>query len=686
MKAELDRVGSIRRTLVFAAALAALLYFARSGATSLTVQVLFTAFIAAATIWLRGQYADSLDGEQWVIPRWFGGLLLATAFVLVVLHHMLGQGSFAVIGVLLAYFVAGSAIAQIRQSESVHLLRLPSGRKYVEIRPMRWGLGLTVAGVVAAFGGAALLGPARQVVPGALLIVLAVLVLLPVGLAIWSEQALRRLCRMDDARAWLWWLGGAGAAVFVAVTAAFSLWNSAWLIALMVVLALLVIALVSTTQADIAAVMAVVALMGVTPLQASEPGQFGPRGRTQVLVALGDSYMSGEGAAIYYVGTDDGGGNQCRRSPTAWAAMAAQDETNFDGLAFLACSGARTANVLTEHPTSSVADSALARVGVPAPRPQRDEPGTQLDAYQKIRGTFKPRIVVVSIGGNDAGFSTIGVMCVAPGNCDRKAGLWRDSLDQVRKQLRATYLEVDAAFPGVPVVVVPYPDPISIRENGCRQVALSRAEQRFVHEFLTGGLNRVIRQTAEEYGFHYLEEMQDALAKAHLQLCDPLNDGRPGINFIGLRSVRGIAEQRFNPANWTHSSLHPNERGHAAMLRVFQTWWATQKASITARETVGVPARDRSADALSDQQQTTQALAQATATRQAPPCSLFDSTNRGCRPQGQRWAYQQIGWTLLIYGAGVLLAAAGAWCFAVALFARSRRHWARTKSPPGTAL
>ncbi|GID93777.1 GDSL-type esterase/lipase family protein [Amorphoplanes digitatis] len=681
MQAVLDRAGSIRRTLVFAAALAALLYFARSGATSLTVQVLFTAFIAAATIWLRGQYADSLDGRQWVIPRWFGELLLAAAVALVVLFHLLDQGSFAVIGVLLAYFVAGSAVAQVRQSESVHLLRLRGGRRFAEIHPMRWGLPLTVAGVVLAFGGAALLGPAGQIVPGALLLVLAVLVLLPVGLAIWSEQVIRRLCRRDEARARLLGLGVTGGAVFVAVTAAAAgLWNSRWLIGVMLVLGLLVVACVSTTQADIVAVMAVVALMGVTPLQASEHGQLDPRGGAGVLVALGDSYMSGEGASIYFEGTDDGGGNQCRRSPTAWAAMAAQDATNFDGLAFLACSGARTANVLTEHP---VARSVQARVGMPAPGPQRGEGRTQLDAYQRIRGSFRPRLVVLSIGGNDAGFSTIGVMCVAPGDCAGRAGLWRDSLDQVRRQLRATYLEVDAAFPDVPVVVVPYPDPISIREDGCRQVALSRAEQRFVHEFLTGGLNQVIRQTAEEFGFHYLAGMQDALAGAHLQLCDPLNDGRPGINFIGLRSVRGIAEQRFNPANWTHSSLHPNERGHAAMLRVFQTWWATGKATMTPREAVGTPARDRSADAVADRQRTTREQATATATRQAPPCGLFDATEQGCRPQGQRWAYRQVGWALLTYGGFALLAAAGAWCVSVALFARGRRGWARRVPPPG---
>jgi hypothetical protein len=678
MTPTIDTAGSIRRTVAFAVALAALLVFARSGATSLTIYLLFAMFIGVATVWLRGQYADSLDGQQWAIPWWFAELMLAAAILLVGLFYVFDQGSVGVIGVLLAYFVAGSVMTHVRQSESVHLLHLPKGRKYLNVRPTaRWGFGLTVAGVVLAFGGAALLGLAGQIVLGRWLIVIAVLALLPVGLSIWSEQLIRWLCRKDEARGWLWSLGGAGALVFIAAVAtAVGVSHSPWLIGVLVAIGLLIVALVSTTQADIVAVMAIVALMGVTPLQASGHGTLDPSERTDVLVALGDSYMSGEGAAIYYEKTDEGGGNQCRRSPTAWAAMAAQDESNFDGLAFLACSGARTANVLPRNPTATRGESTVTRIGVPAPRAQQGEDGTQLDMYYAMRNRFRPRVVVLSIGGNDAGFSTIGLMCLAPGDCDRESRLWTDSLDQVRRQLRATYLEVDAAFPGVPVVVVPYPDPISIQRNGCTQVALSRTEQQFIHDFLTGGLNRVIRETAEEYGFHYLDGMQNALAKAHLQLCDPRNDGRPGINFIGLRSVRGVAEQRFNPANWTHSSLHPNERGHAAMLRVFQTWWATRKASITPRETIPQTALDRSTAAVTRQQQTTEERAKTEAASDAPPCDLFDNTGNGCRPRGKEWAHEQVGRTLLAGGVYALLTVAGAWCVAVALFA-GRRRWAR---------
>ena len=188
---------------------------------------------------------------------------------------------------------------------------------------------------------------------------------------------------------------------------------------------------------------------------------------------------------------------------------------------------------------------------------------------------------MLTVGGNDAGFATIGIMCLAPGSCDEKASLWLDGLDQVERALRATYAEVRRTFPATPAVVVPYPQPIADAERPCSQVSLTRGEQVFLRRFVTGLDDRMRRAAAAE-GLHYLAEMESSLADAHLQLCDPDNGGSPGVNFIGLRSVNGIAEQRFNPANWVHNSLHPNERGHKAMLRTFESW-LTSHQPLTAR-------------------------------------------------------------------------------------------------------
>lgn len=679
-----DTPGAIRRTIVFGLALLVLLWVARQGAPTVLMQVAFSVFIAVSAIWLRGQYADSLDNHQWVIPSRWGLITLAVAIGLLVTFLVATSGGYAIAAVLLVYFLAGSAMTELRQSDKV---TVPMGFTTATIRPMRWGPPLTIAGIVLLVAGLAVFG--RNTGTGWLIVEIILLgvplvLLLPIGLSLLSERTMRWLSQPGDrAVTWRLWFGIGGAVLFLGMTGlAVALSGSISLLVVMVVIGSLVAALVSSTHADIVAVMAVVALLGVTPAQTAPSGRMQATGGSRVLVALGDSYMSGEGASIYFEGTDEGDGNQCRRSPTSWVTMAAQ-LAPFDRLEFRACSGARTANVLPQQPTA--AGTRRPQAGNPPPSVQPGEGETQLDAYRHDHvaadGTeqFIPGLVVLSIGGNDAGFSTIGVMCLAPGNCSDKAGLWTSSLDQVRARLRATYYEVDAAFPDTPVVVVPYPDPIKLG-NACGQVALSARERQFIHTFLAGddtapGLNDVIEQTAQEFGFYYLAEMQDALAEAHLQLCDPLNEGRPGLHFVGLRSVRGIAEQRFNPMNWSHSSLHPNERGHAAMLRVFQTWMAEQPLVMATRTDIPQSAKDRLAKALDAQAGTSADAANQTAAAKAPQCDLFDPTPKGCRPQGQQWASRQVAGTMLAVGWIALLAAAGAWAAAVALFGWRREPW-----------
>ena len=107
-------------------------------------------------------------------------------------------------------------------------------------------------------------------------------------------------------------------------------------------------------------------------------------------------------------------------------------------------------------------------------------------------------------------------------------------------------------------------------EQDCGGVALSEGDRTFVETLLTG-LNESVDSAAKSAGFYYVD-MTESLANGQLQLCDQRNHNRPGLNFIGLRSVSGYAEERYNPANWYHNSLHPNERGHAAMLETFETW------------------------------------------------------------------------------------------------------------------
>lgn len=634
-------------TVVFFLALLLFFYGSRGGAPWPRVIVLFVLFTVAATVWVRGQYVDSLDGQQWSM-HW--------AFAIAVVVFGVAFFRLGLVAWILIYFGLGSLVSIWRE-------HLPP-----------WWVTVTLVGVGLALGlfGLLALGRWPTVLAGVGLVGAALLV--PLGASLVSEAALETLVAGPDSEAsgvrravtrlplWVWVLFGVACWCATSMLAAY-LAGSAWVILVLAAFALLIVAMVSSTQADIVAVMAVLALMGVTPRDASSPANQPPTGGKQVLVALGDSYMSGEGASIYYHGTDDGGGDECRRSPTSWAAMAGQQRP-FDGFYFLACSGARTFNV------NSTAGDGL------APSPQPAEPSTQLRQYStKNPGStnFTPSLVTVTLGGNDVGFATIGEMCLAPGNCAEENQSWLGALPQLHDLLSATYDQVREAFPYTPVVVVPYPDPIDLNGSAgrCDQVALSLAERKFVHDFVVA-LNHTIKGVALAHGFYYLGGMQDALRNAHLQLCDPLNDARPGLNFVGLRSVNGIAEERFNPANWAHGSLHPNERGHAAMLAVFETWRA-DAGPLTVSGTYGGAAPST---AVANPTYDT-SLDPGKSTSSAPSsCRLYVTDGKGktCEALGAAWAEQQVSQMLLTVGLPFGgLVALGAWVASVGFFAWRRK-------------
>lgn len=482
----------------------------------------------------------------------------------------------------------------------------------------------------------------------------------PAVLSLLAEHALRssRVRWVHQGRGRVAVLVGVPAAIVLVGALVGLSWLAAGALA---VLALLVVAVVSATMADIAVVLLLLALMGVAAPSTSAPPDPWPTDQ-HVIVALGDSYLSGEGARQFIDGTDSAGLNECRRARTAWPVLVA-DRAPFDGLVFLACSGAKTYNLRT---------SAIDRFA-PAPLAQypRSE-GTQLQTYRSRFAALvrNPPLVVLSLGGNDAGFATIGLTCLAPGNCDDPIphGLFsKGNLERVGNRLRQAYAQVRATFPDSPVVVIPYPDPIDAADAPCPQAPLERGDVRFVRNLL-GALDDLITRVARtEYGFYVADPMRTVLAQRHLQLCDPENHGRAGINFVSARSVGGVSGNRFNPITWKHGSLHPNERGHAALARSFEAWLADRGhgdvgaglATLKpARSNVAVPPTAPAAERY------------ATGTRE--DCAKVDGPD-ACNRQATAWAAGQVG-DFLLFRAGwlVLLVAFGAWWVGVALVARPR--------------
>jgi hypothetical protein len=153
----------------------------------------------------------------------------------------------------------------------------------------------------------------------------------PIGLSLVSGEVLHRFAsRVRRRRAWI---GTAGA-----VTGALGVWllvlvggielRVAAIIA--IVLLVLVGAIAANTPADVLIVVFVLALAwsiaphGVAPTDSVLPDD----GET-VIVALGDSFMSGEGAEQFYNGTNRRGENECRRAPVGFQNSATGPDMGF---------------------------------------------------------------------------------------------------------------------------------------------------------------------------------------------------------------------------------------------------------------------------------------------------------------------------------------------------------------------
>lgn len=703
------RRGIETRTIAVVVAAAVLMATARNHIPTPVLASVAVLYVATATLWVRGQYDASVAGRLWTPPLRLSGGVAAVALVALVGGWLASVGVLVIGGLVALFFALGYLAMGLRTPAE--------GETRPDRDPRRWAW---FAGTLAALALLGLLLVGLHVATLALTAI--ALVLIPVPVSVLTSHLHGAL--VDGGIGWSRWRQRAvPAGLVLLLGGALLAWpvrvQNPWMLLAVAVIALLAIALASSTYADIAVIIGLIAALGVTSQPNTDAeGRLLEVGDSRVLVAFGDSYMSGEGAEVFHADTDTTG-NHCRRAPTAFAEMAGQLDP-FNGFVSFACSGARTFNV--DHDDTD-ADT--------YPQEQYDGIRTQLDAYDDLQGRkpFTPGLVVIGLGGNDAGFSTIGAMCLAPGDCadpDGGPGLLTANLAVVEQNLRATFADLADEFDGVPVAVVGYPDPVYSPAEGelpaadCDQVPLSGPDRDFVEAFLSGpadaetpedpeygdaapavppaaaepaasGLNGVVRRSAEAAGFYYVAEMERSLADAHLQLCDPRNDDRPGLNIIGLQSVPGEANERFNPAHWYHNSLHPNASGHAAMLFAFERWLAGEQAAqgraVGASPDDGGPVIDptppaRPAAGSYDLD------AAVTEARTEADCQLYDPEKvrdpgddryaalPTCDDAGYHWAGEQVSRSLLVPGLWALTylpVAAGAWLLAVTFFAWRRR-------------
>ncbi|MGI9594659.1 MAG: GDSL-type esterase/lipase family protein [Acidimicrobiales bacterium] len=262
------------------------------------------------------------------------------------------------------------------------------------------------------------------------------------------------------------------------------------------------------------------------------------------IVALGDSYMSGEGATEFFAGTDQVGSNQneCRRAKTAYPYLVA-DELGM-GLDFYACSGAVTRNII--------------RDGEPQMQSSGDETfGALVQLANLPDDRSNIELALVSIGGNDAAFSQIASGCLLPGTCDELRELWLGNVENIGPSIQQVYRELKEELPGVPIVAMPYP--LMVKEEGCAWSRFDSREHEFLFEFVAV-LNEQVRASAAQAGVNFFEE--GLFAFEGEQICDGESPDDTVMNFLSLQPTEGDLLERINPQKWIHGSMHPKPVGH----------------------------------------------------------------------------------------------------------------------------
>jgi lysophospholipase L1-like esterase len=226
-------------------------------------------------------------------------------------------------------------------------------------------------------------------------------------------------------------------------------------------------------------------------------------------VALGDSYSSGVGTRTYY-----NDGTSCQRSPYAYGPLIA----SADGYAFTfeACSGAKT---------------------------------TDVNSSQLGPLNSSTNLVTITIGGNDAGFSTVIEDCAAwyfP--CDSAIDNANSFIqNQLPGLLNTTYSDIRSHAPGAHVVVLGYPHLFTSDGKTCNFNALTSTHEKRLNN-TADLLDGVISARAAAHGFTYVDPRNAFLA----------------------HEVCSSSEWLNGQSNPLSESYHPNVSGQAEFKALIQ--------------------------------------------------------------------------------------------------------------------
>ena len=285
-------------------------------------------------------------------------------------------------------------------------------------------------------------------------------------------------------------------------------------------------------------------------------------------LALGDSYTAGEGAFDYLAGTDTPD-NRCHSSVYAYPELLAQDLFGTAGGHSVACSGA----VINDVSSGSLDYRGQAR-GSPAWRQLKAEPSSLSTilagfrpgyiAQRRFPEAYQPRIVTVSVGGNDIGFGDILKICVTPHLSLRTDGntcysSYEDRvellnlIDRTVPRWTSLFQQLRAIDPAGQLYVVDYPGIVAATGSCADNVRLNLSERQFAGQ-LVNYLDAAIQQAAQAAGAASVDISQ---ALSGHRLCEATGSA---VAVNGLTA--GTDGGPFGLRVFGSESYHPNSLGY----------------------------------------------------------------------------------------------------------------------------
>lgn len=269
-------------------------------------------------------------------------------------------------------------------------------------------------------------------------------------------------------------------------------------------------------------------------------------------LGMGDSFSSGEGSQNYEVGTDDPN-NKCHLSKLSYPYLIAQ-KLSFNSFHSVACSGAVTFNVIGGSgftKNSSVKD----RENQYDKNPDQNSLGLWIPGYSKqtkFVAENQPRLITLSVIGNDLGFSAIAKSCAYPGTCyptyEDRLEVFND-VDSKLDTLTNLFKKLKATAPyGARIYAVGYPQ-IALSTGQCGlNVHLNESELTFTG-MLIYRIDQLVKNAAARAEIAYAD-IEDAFF-GH-RLCEASSSDIAVNGITAGNDILGVIG---------NESLHPNAYG-----------------------------------------------------------------------------------------------------------------------------